>query len=71
MLNYEKNFIGLSETANTSKGRKTFQDWTEYKKKSIKVDDKFRKKMIFKEKVLEKEIQKYIANLLSGYSTIP
>lgn len=43
MLNYEKNFIGLSETANTSKGRKTFQDWTEYKKKGIKVDDKFRK----------------------------
>ena len=71
MLNYEKNFIGLSETANTSKGCKTFQDWTEYKKKGIKVDDKFRKKMIFKEKVLEKEIQKYIDNLLSGYSTIP
>ncbi|UYZ62613.1 hypothetical protein [Hymenobacter weizhouensis] len=44
VLNYEKNFVGLSETANTSKGSKSFQEWTEYKKGKIKVDDKFRKK---------------------------
>lgn len=54
MLNHEKNFVSLSETANTSKGPKSSQDWTEYKKKGIKVDDKFRKRMIAKSKVLEK-----------------
>lgn len=32
ILNNEKNFIGLSETPNTSKGSKSFEEWTEYKK---------------------------------------
>jgi hypothetical protein len=71
VLNYKKNFIGLSETANTSKGPKSYQDWTEYKKQGIKVSDKFRKKMIAKEKVLEKELQNHIDDLLNGSSTIP
>jgi Pretoxin HINT domain len=70
VLNYDKNFVGLSETANTSKGPKTFQEWTEYKKKGIKVADKFRKKMIAKSKVLEKEIQKHIDTLVTS-NTIP
>ena len=71
VLNHEKNFVGLSETANTSKGPKTFQEWTEYKKKGIKVDDKFRKKMIAKGKVLEKDLQKHIDDLVKSNSTTP
>ncbi|HET9505135.1 MAG TPA: polymorphic toxin-type HINT domain-containing protein [Hymenobacter sp.] len=71
VLNYEKNFVGLSETANTSKGSKSFEEWTEYKKQGIKVDDKFRKKMIAKSKVLEKEIQKHIDDLLKQPPTNP
>jgi hypothetical protein len=35
------------------------------------VSDKFRKKMIAKEKVLEKELQNHIDDLLNGSSTIP
>jgi hypothetical protein len=46
VLNNPKNFIGLSETANTSKGAKSFSEWIEYKKGGIKVDPTFRKKMM-------------------------
>ncbi|SHM03318.1 Protein of unknown function [Hymenobacter psychrotolerans DSM 18569] len=71
VLNHEKNFVGLSETANTSKAPKSFQEWTEYKKRGIKVDDKFRKKMIAKSKVLEKDIQKRIDDLVKANSLPP
>ena len=32
VLNNPKNFIGLSESANKSKGPKSYSDWTVYKK---------------------------------------
>ncbi len=60
ILNHENNFVGLSEAANTSKGKKTFGEWTQYKKEKINVDPNFRQEMMKKEAVLEKEIQEEI-----------
>lgn len=48
VLNYEKNFQGVSEVANTSKGAKSFAEWTSYKKGGIDVDPEFRSVMIDK-----------------------
>ncbi|KAA0994808.1 type IV secretion protein Rhs [Pseudomonas sp. ANT_J12] len=67
VLNYEKNFQGLSEVANTSKGAKSFGEWVSYKKGGIDVDPAFRSSMIDKAAKLEPEIQQHIVNLLSGY----
>lgn len=64
VLNNETNFVGLSETANTSKGSKSFEEWTEYKKGKIKVDEKFRQEMIEKSKNIKKELQEQINNFL-------
>jgi len=44
VLNNPKNFVGLSETANTSKGARSFSEWFVYKKGGIKVSPAFRKK---------------------------
>ena len=64
VLNYEKNFIGLSESANTSKGAKTFQEWVEHKGLGVKVDDKFRQEMIQRGNDLEPELQGIINKFL-------
>ncbi len=32
ILNYKPSFHGLSETANTSRGAKTYSEWAQYKK---------------------------------------
>lgn len=66
VLNNEKNFIGLSATANTSKGSKSFVEWTEYKKEKIKVDETFRQEMIENQKNLKIELQEQINNYLKG-----
>ncbi|MEM5601445.1 hypothetical protein AAHB61_14305 [Bacillus cereus] len=44
VLNNPKNFIGLSESANKSKGPKSYSDWTVYKKENLMIDSTFRKK---------------------------
>ncbi|QHG65307.1 PAAR domain-containing protein [Pseudomonas putida] len=67
VLNYEPNFQGLSEVANTSKGAKSFAEWELYKKGDIPVDPAFRSAMMEKAVKLEPEIQQYIHGLLSGY----
>ena len=64
VLNNENNFIGLSEAANKSKGKLSYEDWTEYKKDGIKVDENFRTKMIKKSEELRKELQNQINNFL-------
>lgn len=64
VLNNPRNFIGLSETANTSKGAKTFEQWTEYKKGGISVDPAFRQEMMQKEASMATELQEQIYNLL-------
>ncbi|OSX89393.1 hypothetical protein BTJ45_04930 [Bacillus mycoides] len=60
VANYVENFIGLSESANTSKGPKSYTDWYIYKKENIPVNPEFREKMILKEKELEIKIQEII-----------
>jgi len=64
VLNYKKNFVGLSKSANTSKGSKYFKDWVLYKKRNIEVDPKFREEMIPKEEKLEGELQELIDKML-------
>ena len=67
VLNYEPNFQGLSEIANTSKGARSFAEWELYKKGDIPVDPAFRSAMMDKAAKLEPELQQYINGLLSGY----
>ena len=67
ILNYEPNFTGLSEVANTSKGAKSFSEWTSYKKGNIAVDPAFRSSMIDRAQALKPEIQQAINNILSRY----
>ncbi|MGN6086488.1 RHS repeat-associated core domain-containing protein [Trinickia sp.] len=64
VLNYEENFVGLSEAANESKGSKTFEEWTRYEKGKVDVDPEFRKKMMEEEKKLRPKLQQYIDQLL-------
>lgn len=63
VLNYEENFTGLSETANKSKGSKSYSDWTMYKKEGIEVSPEFRSRMMLKERELEVKIQNLIDEL--------
>ncbi|MGM7637657.1 hypothetical protein [Bacillus sp. Hm123] len=69
VLNNPENFIGLSETANKSKGSKTYADWTIFKKENIKVDSKFREEMMEKEKELEMKLQKQIDDFIEKDNT--
>ena len=64
ILNYEDNFVGLSQSANASKGAKSYADWTIYKKDGTLIDEAFRKEMIARETQLEKTIQKMIDDML-------
>jgi uncharacterized Zn-binding protein involved in type VI secretion len=66
VLNNPQNFVGLSETANTSKGSKSFAEWTEYKKGNIKVDEAFRQKMMARERELEPILRQQIQDLLKA-----
>jgi hypothetical protein len=67
VLNYEPNFIGLSEIANTSKGAKSYAEWNFYKKGDIEVAPVFRSSMMRREAELGPEIQSHIYSLLDGY----
>ena len=64
VLNYKPNFSPLSETANTSRGAKTYEQWTRYKKGGIDVDPQFRASMIDRAAKLEVELQDKIYSLL-------
>ncbi|OMG73113.1 RHS repeat-associated core domain-containing protein [Burkholderia ubonensis] len=64
VLNYEDNFVGLSSTANQSKGSKTFEEWTRYEEGDIPVDPVFRKRMMEEEQKLRPRLQQYIHQLL-------
>jgi uncharacterized Zn-binding protein involved in type VI secretion len=67
VLNYEPNFVGLSEVANTSKGAQSFSEWTGYKKGNIEVDPAFKTGMIERSEALKPEIQQLIYDKLSKY----
>jgi hypothetical protein len=64
VLNNENNFIGLSKSANTSKGSKSFKEWTMHKKSGTPVNRKFREKMIKAEEELEVSLKKQINDFL-------
>ena len=64
VLNYEDNFVGLSKSANASKGAKTYEDWTLYKKTGVPIDPAFRAEMMMKEKKLERLLQGMIDNFV-------
>ncbi|MFQ6572132.1 PAAR domain-containing protein [Pseudomonas sp. UM16] len=64
ILNYKPNFSPLSETANTSRGAKTYEQWTRYKKGGIDVDPNFRSSMMERSAKLEIELQEKIYSLL-------
>ncbi|WP_199502013.1 Hint domain-containing protein [Mucilaginibacter conchicola] len=66
VLNNKENFIGLSGTANTSKGAKTYEQWTRYKKGGIDVDPAFREEMIKKTEEARQALQEQIQGLLKG-----
>ncbi|TDL77914.1 ribonuclease YeeF family protein [Peribacillus frigoritolerans] len=68
VLNNIENFIGLSKTANTSKGSKSYSEWTIYKKENIEIDPIFREKMMKKEIELEIKLQKQIDEFLKDDS---
>jgi hypothetical protein len=70
VLNNPENFVGLSETANKSKGSKTFAEWTEYKKGNIKVDEQFRQMMIAREAEIQTKLQQQIKDLLKAQKPI-
>ncbi|MNJ38041.1 putative deoxyribonuclease RhsA [compost metagenome] len=64
VLNHKPNFSPLSETANTSRGAKTYEQWTRYKKGGVDVDPDFRGSMIERSAKLEVELQEMIYSLL-------
>lgn len=64
VLNHKPNFAPLSETANTSRGAKSYEQWTRYKKGNIDVDPTFRSSMMERAAKLEIELQDKIHGLL-------
>ncbi len=60
VLNNPDNFVGLSPSANTSKGPRTFSEWTRHKARGIDVEPNFRNEMISREQILEGQLQKQI-----------
>lgn len=64
VLNHKPNFAPLSETANTSRGAKTYEQWTRYKKGNVDVDPSFRSSMMERAAKLEVELQEKIYGLL-------
>jgi len=64
VLNHKPNFSPLSETANTSRGAKTYEQWTRYKKGNVDVDPAFRSSMMERAAKLEVELQEKIYSLL-------
>ncbi|HYQ51707.1 MAG TPA: hypothetical protein VES70_14945 [Pseudomonas sp.] len=64
VLKNKPNFHGLSETANTSRGAKTYAEWTPYKKGGVDVDPGFRSSMMEQAAKLEVELQEMISGFL-------
>ena len=60
VLNNEKNFIGLTRSANASKQDKSFREWERHEGLNIQVNPEFKNKMIEVEEMLERILQKQI-----------
>lgn len=66
ILNDSKNFVGLTRSANASKGKKSYAEWTMHISKGIKVNEKFRQDMIKREKELEQYFLEKVASMLDS-----
>ena len=64
VLNNPDNYVGLSKSANASKGAKSYADWTEHAKTGTQVDPTFRQDMMQKEQDLTVQLQNQINSLL-------
>lgn len=64
VLNYEPNFHGLSQSANSSRGAQFFMDWTMHRRTGTLVNNDLRVPMIETERALEVRIQEMIYELL-------
>ena len=64
VLNCRDNFIGLTKSANASKGSKTYEEWVLYRKENIPINPEFRAKMMAIEKEVEQILQKMIDDFL-------
>ena len=64
VLNYEENFIGLSKTANTSKGSNSYSEWIRYVKANIHIPEDFKSAMI----VQERELEVVLQNLIDSFN---
>jgi len=64
ILNFPDNFIGLSRSANASKGGASFADWLIHRTSGLSVDPLFRSQMIHLEKAMAGRIQSLIDSLL-------
>jgi hypothetical protein len=66
VLNHPDNFMGLSPSANASKGSKSYVEWTTYVKENLPVDPAFREMMMKRELELLSELQALINGLTGG-----
>jgi hypothetical protein len=64
ILNNPDNFIGLSASANASKGARSFSEWTTHQASGTPVNPVFRERMIARERVLEVQLQRQIDDFL-------
>ena len=64
VLNYEENFIGLSKTANPSKGSNSYSEWTRYVKENIPISADYKSAMI----VQERELEVVLQNLIDSFN---
>lgn len=62
VLNHPENFMGLAKRTNDSKGSKSWAEWPGHPKLGP-VPPKLRSKMVQREKVLERDLQKQISKL--------
>jgi len=65
VLNNLENFTGLTKTANTSKGSKSYSEWTLYKKGNILVNPVFSALMVQAEIRIEGVLQNQIDDLVN------
>ncbi len=66
ILNDPRNFIGLSEAANTSKGPKSFKDWEEHQASGTRVDPTFRAEMMAREIEVKAQLEARIREMVAA-----
>ena len=65
VLNLQSNFAALSPRANSSKGSRSYTNWTRHSTLSLDVDSAFRREMIRKETVARQQLEAKIAEFVT------